>query len=152
MSKKKVIAVRNLKNWTKFTTHNNEKENQFFLSKNWFSCHGWGVWLRRNSPWISSKTARTFLSSVIENLKNSVPVDTWYHHSLDWLLFVDTTTVPRRCVVIKLFPGLVSYPFQPDNCPVDFRMSQLRFAKSLLGSSWHVSNQCVGPRGTRLHF
>jgi hypothetical protein len=38
--------------------------------------------------------------------------------------------------------GLVSYPFQPDDCPADFRLSQLRFG---IKSVW-------GAQGVRLHF
>ena len=32
----------------------------------------------------------------------------------------------------KIHTVLLSYPFQLDNCPTDFRISQLRFAKSPL--------------------
>ena len=33
-------------------------------------------------------------------------------------------------------PGLLSYPFCPDDYPADFRINQLRFAKNRLRFAW----------------
>ena len=35
-----------------------------------------------------------------------------------------------------VYAGLLSYPFCPDDYPADFRISQLRFAKSMLRFAW----------------
>ena len=49
--------------------------------------------------------------------------------------------------LLGLEAGLLSYPLQPDNCPTDFRISQLRFAKSLL--RFDMGQVSVwNPRGT----